>query len=191
FVDVANNHQGWPRIISLNEVCSDAAWVFVANLPPNAYSVEWRITAHRPDGCPDFGNIIAVRTLDKPASDAGRVSIGYSGPTPPPSDTISEARGAACATSLVYLEWILACSTHLAGSSAPGESGTLRSVLDSSSSDRAVMGLGDFNFEPQTSAMAAWRSAGYVDALVGYAWTYGGNPRIHIDYSWFKTTRLA
>src|SRR5690606_5667379 len=98
----------------------------------------------------------------------------------------------ACAKMMVYFEWTLACSTHLAnGSASHSESDTLRSVLNSSSSGLSVMGLGDFNLEPSSSHMGEWQSAGYVDALVGYTWTYEGNPHIHIDYSWFKTTYLA
>lgn len=187
---VANGERDWPRVISLNEVCPQSLWVLVTNLPPDTYSVQMNVTAHRPN-CASYGNVVAVQTIDLVATDADAFGFFYSAPTPPVDDTTSENRGGVCALAADAVEDIWACSSHLTnGPSAIDEAADYRAGLDTWFPDEARLGLGDFNLAPSDGGLAEWPVEGYVDALVDYAITSEGGAA-HLDYTWFATGLLS
>jgi hypothetical protein len=191
FLDRADVN-GWPRIIALNEVCGQAAFILAANLPAGLYDASYYVSARRPqDGCDLFGNWVAVRTGDIPASEASEFHFFWGAGTPPPGDTTSESRGGACLRSFIFLEQTWGCSVHLDTDDDIAEDQADGLLADQSGwfGTTAQIMLGDFNLQPDNDAIGSWDNSDRDDIYEPLPVTYQGSG-VHIDYGWAHQTVL-
>lgn len=184
------SQRGWPRVVSMNEVCGPGAWVMAAGLPASQYSFNWSITAHRPPNCGDFGNFIATRSDNLSATNA-TISpwwYGHTGP-PPANDVTSEWRGGVCAEAWLGAEHLVGCTSHISPSNL-AQIDLYRSRVNSLYGTKPRAALGDFNAPPADSRITAWDNDSYDDVLRGFSVTYDGplSPGLsrHIDYGWYS-----
>jgi len=177
----------WPRVIALNEVCGQTAWSLTAELPAGLYAASYYVSARRPDaGCALYGNWVAVRTGDIPATRSTEVHYYWDGGTPPPGDDTSENRGGPCLRSFIYLEQTWGCSAHLATSS---QATTLLSWANTQFGTTPQLMLGDFNLEPGTGPITSWDNSNRNDVFAAIPVTFEGTAK-HFDYGWGHQTAL-
>jgi hypothetical protein len=184
------NQLGYPRVISLNEVCGFAALSFISSLPTNWYYVSFVVSKHNAGidaaNCGEFGNLIAVRTLDPTYSHNNTFHFAYAGF--PPVGSTNEYRTGACSRSAVYIEVLAACSTHM-DPNIPTTISSYRAGLNAWFANLARIGLGDFNQVPQSAHVGAWFASGYRDANEGYSVTYETHNN-HLDYAMIGLDKL-
>lgn len=189
FLDQADAN-GWPRVIALNEVCGQSAFILTANLPAGLYDASFYVSARRPqDGCDLFGNWVAVRTGDVPATEASEFHFYWGTGTPPPGDTTSESRGGACLRSFIFLEQTWGCSVHLSTAEATSQANSLLGSANTWFGTSAQVMAGDFNLGPTTSAITNWDNSNRNDLYASLSATF--EPCLcHIDYGWTHQTVL-
>lgn len=178
-----------PRAISLNEVCAEAWWTAVAELPSyyDTYFLASRNFSNDP-ACLNYGNLISVRSLDQWGALYHCFADGNGSQTgcAPTIDNGAEYRLAVCTKSEIYFEVFAACTAHTSGTTQPS---TYRSVVDGWFGSSARVALGDLNIY---SSVPSFTSNGYADAFAGLnTFVDSDGDAVHIDYAYLHQEALA